>query len=321
MNVRVFGISDKTTLELLPIKTLSPSWQQDAVHRWIDVEAATQNELRELLAPLELQTTMLDACLHPERVERFISHRAALYLEVPTHLGWDESEKPYITILCLNTTLITIHRDRQHTIEDIIRGMDGEIPLHDNSSPALLEYLLREVSRHNIDMALAVRADAERLDLACREQPESLDPRQIALLRRKINHCAAVHDDHTYCAGVLQSVESEAFRMSEQSGFFEHMLTLAELARQLIDGAESRVRSLERDYELSVQKRVDNRLRFLTILSAVFLPLTLISAIYGMNFDDLPGMGIPYGYVIVIGLMLATAGITGGYLYWQRWFE
>jgi len=58
-----------------------------------------------------------------------------------------------------------------------------------------------------------------------------------------------------------------------------------------------------------------------TILSAVFLPLTLISAVYGMNFNDLPGMGVPYGYLVVIALMFATAGFTAGYLYWRGWFE
>jgi magnesium transporter len=66
---------------------------------------------------------------------------------------------------------------------------------------------------------------------------------------------------------------------------------------------------------------VDNRLRFLTILSSVFLPLTLISAIYGMNFNDLPAMNEPKGYLVVIALMLGTAGATGAYLYWRGWFE
>ena len=73
--------------------------------------------------------------------------------------------------------------------------------------------------------------------------------------------------------------------------------------------------------ELSVQKRVDNRLRFLTILSAVLMPLTLISGIYGMNFSDLPGMGVPDGHLFVIGFMLATALLTGIYLFWRGWFE
>jgi magnesium transporter len=143
----------------------------------------------------------------------------------------------------------------------------------------------------------------------------------ISKLRRRINHHAAVHDDHTYCAGVFQTVESEAFSASQQSQVYHDLLRLSELAGQLINGAESRVSSLERDYELSVQKRVDNRLRFLTILSAVLMPLTLISGIYGMNFSDLPGMGDPNGHLFVIGFMLATALLIGAFLHLRGWFE
>ena len=324
MRVRQFGISSRTTLQSLKETDLSPSWQQDDTHRWIDVEAATQDDLRQLLAPLDLHESLLNACLTPERSTRFISQLNALYFELPTHLGWDESEKPYLAVICLNTTIITIHRDPLHTIEDIISGLDEEVPLYAKTSSALLYYVSMEIGRCNVDAALDVRAEAEKLDQTSHESLDDVDPQMITALRRRINHYAAVHDDHTYCNGLLRTVESEAFSASQQSQFFHELLPLselAELARQLIDGADARVSSLERDYELSLQKRVDNRLRFLTILSAVLMPLSLISAIYGMNFNDLPGMGVPSGYWFVIGFMLATALLTGAYLYLRGWFE
>ncbi len=321
MNVKIFGISSKTTLQSLQETELSPSWQRDDTHRWIDVEAATQDDLRQLLEPLGLHKSLLEACLTPERSTRFISHRNALYLELPTHLGWDDAEKPYLSVICLNTILITIHRDPLHTLEDIISGLDEEVPLYANSSSALLHYVCMEIGRCNVDAALDVRAEAERLDQISNESLDEVDPQMISELRRKINHHAAVHDDHTYCAGVLQTVESEAFSASQQFHFYHELLRLTELAGHLIDGAESRVSSLERDYELSLQKRVDNRLRFLAILSAVLMPLTLISGIYGMNFSDLPGMGEPDGHLFVIGFMLVTALLSGIYLFWKGWFE
>lgn len=321
MNVRLFGISSKATLQSLKETDLSASWQQDDTHRWIDVEAATQDDLRQLLAPLSLHKSLLNACLKRERSTRFLSQRNALYLELPTHLGWDEVEKPYLSVICLHTTIITIHRDPLHTVEDIIQGLHEDVPLYAQTSSALLYYVLTEIGKCNVDAALNVRAAAEELDQISRESLEDIDAQMISTLRRKINHHTAVHDDHTYCAGVLQTVESEAFSVSQQSHFFHEMLTLSQLAGELIDGAESRVSSLERDYELSVQKRVDNRLRFLTILSAVLMPLTLISGIYGMNFTDMPGMGQPDGYFFIIGLMLTTALAIGVYLFWRGWFE
>jgi len=321
MKLRVFGITDRSTLEPLPDATLSASRQEDAATRWIDIEAATEQELGQLLAPLHVPAEILEACLQAERTARFISRPSALYLEVPTHHGWEAAERPYISLLCLKSTIITIHRDRQHTIEDIIREADAEVPLYAQTTSALLYYLLTEIGKCTVEAAMEVRALAEQLDQACHDQPDNLDPDQIAVLRRRVSHYSSVHDDHMYVAGVLQTVESEALRVSEQSQFFRGLPRLSELSGQLIDGAEARVASLQRDYELLLQNRVDNRLRFLTILSAVLLPLSLISGIYGMNFDDLPGMGTPHGYIIVIGMMLATAGLIAWYLLRRGWFE
>lgn len=321
MKVRVFGISDNSTLIHLAETKLSAIWLDDDKHRWIDIEAATAEELKQLLTPLNLRPEVLKACLQPERSERLMSQTAALYMEFPTHLGWDQSEKPYVSILCLHTTIITIHHDRLHTIEDVIRDLDGDVPLYANNSSALLYYLLIEIGKQNVDAALRVRDDAEILDHACHENPDALDPQIISTLRRKLSHYSSVHDDQSYCVGVLQTVESAVFRFSEQSKFFSDMLQLSELAGQIISGSANRVDSLQREYEAVVQSRVDSRLQFLTILSAVFLPLTLISAIYGMNFDDLPGMGVKSGYLIVIGIMLASAVFTAGYFYIRGWFE
>lgn len=321
MNVRVFGISDNSILIPLPETTLSASWVEDDEHRWIDIEAATSQELEQLLAPFHLRPEMLAACLTPERSERMLSQKKALYMEVPTHLGWDQSEKPYVSFLCLQSTIITIHRDRLHTIEDVIRDLDGDVPLYACNSSALLYYLLVEIGKQTVNAALRVREEAEQLDQACHENPDALDPQKIVVLRRKISHYAAVHDDHSYCAGVLQTVESAAFRFSEQSRFFGDTLQLSNLSGQIIAGTADRVNSLQRDYDALVQSRVESRLQFLTILSAVFLPLTLISGLYGMNFNDLPGMGIKSGYLIVIGIMLATAVFTAVYFYLRGWFD
>ena len=63
MNVRIFGISDHSTLSPLPETTLLESWQYDATHRWNDIESATPEEISRLLAPLELHPTILEACL------------------------------------------------------------------------------------------------------------------------------------------------------------------------------------------------------------------------------------------------------------------
>ncbi len=101
----------------------------------------------------------------------------------------------------------------------------------------MLYYVLVESGKCNVDAALDVRSEAERLDQISHDSLDDVDPQMISTLRRRINHYASVHDDHTYCTGLLRTVESEAFSASQQSQFFHELLRLSELAAHLVDGA------------------------------------------------------------------------------------
>jgi magnesium transporter len=46
----------------------------------------------------------------------------------------------------------------------------------------------------------------------------------------------------------------------------------------------------------------------LTVISAIFLPLTLLAGIYGMNFSVMPVLGWKHGYPVALLLMVAIAG-------------
>ncbi len=63
----------------------------------------------------------------------------------------------------------------------------------------------------------------------------------------------------------------------------------------------------------------NNIVRLISITSVIFLPLTLIASIYGMNFQAMPGLHSPEAFWIVVGVM---AAITVGLLAWfkrRRW--
>lgn len=48
-------------------------------------------------------------------------------------------------------------------------------------------------------------------------------------------------------------------------------------------------------------------MRLLTIISVFFMPLTFVTGLYGMNFESMPGLKSPYGYMIVVILMLCIS--------------
>ncbi len=58
------------------------------------------------------------------------------------------------------------------------------------------------------------------------------------------------------------------------------------------------------DVHLSFQSnRLNQQMRVLTVITILFMPLTVITGIYGMNFDNMPELHWRYGYFMVLGLM------------------
>jgi magnesium transporter len=61
-------------------------------------------------------------------------------------------------------------------------------------------------------------------------------------------------------------------------------------------------------------------MKTLTIVSALFIPLTFIAGIYGMNFQHMPELQYQNGYYIVIGVMAVIGIIMMFYFRKRKWF-
>jgi magnesium transporter len=53
--------------------------------------------------------------------------------------------------------------------------------------------------------------------------------------------------------------------------------------------------------------QLNNTMKILTIITAVFVPITFIAGLYGMNFDYMPELHHKYGYFFVLGTILTVA--------------
>lgn len=65
--------------------------------------------------------------------------------------------------------------------------------------------------------------------------------------------------------------------------------------------------SLENTYHAGLNMRLGQVMRLLTVISTIFIPLTFIVGVYGMNFDHMPELHWRYGYFAVMGLMGAIS--------------
>ncbi|NLX41197.1 MAG: magnesium/cobalt transporter CorA [Bacteroidales bacterium] len=73
-------------------------------------------------------------------------------------------------------------------------------------------------------------------------------------------------------------------------------------------------------YHSAMSTKLNDTMKLLTIFSVIFIPLTFIVGLYGMNFDNMPELHTKYGYFIVWGVMLIAVLVMLWYFKRKKWF-
>ena len=68
-------------------------------------------------------------------------------------------------------------------------------------------------------------------------------------------------------------------------------------------------------YFAAMSHRTTEIMRLLTLITAIFMPLTLITGLFGMNFDFIPGLHKSYGFWLSVAAMV---GVVAGMLAYFR---
>lgn len=101
------------------------------------------------------------------------------------------------------------------------------------------------------------------------------------------------------------------------SDIYDHLIKLADMVE-----SSREITSDLRDSYISVNSnRMNKHMMLLTVITTIFIPLTFLAGIYGMNFDYMPELNWKYGYFLILGVM-AFLGISM-FLWFKRkgWFD
>ncbi len=166
---------------------------------------------------------------------------------------------------------------------------------------ALQAALLAPRSRFDDWPALLAARDAlHRLEDTCEDQRSAIQEWIDAL------------DEWPLEADATKRRERELLRVRSRD-VLEHIERVLSHVRRLEQSADGAVQM----HFSALSNRTNDIMRTLTVLTAIFLPLNLITGIFGMNFDALPLIHSSTGFFVALGLMLCV-GIGLGLFFWRK---
>lgn len=290
---------------------------------WINVNGLSGGAVERICDALGIHPLVVEDILTTEHRPHVESYDDFLFIITkmlsPRADGSIEYEQ--VSIIVTNSTVVTIQEtpgDCFGPIRERIKSGAGRLR---RMGPGYLAYGLLDVIVDNYFFVLEGLGDRlDRFEFAAidpaasrRFMPELQELKEELLRLRRV--LWPVRDS----IAALTRLEGTRFS-SELSPFLRDLLENCIQAVEAVETYREHAASLLEVYLSSVSNRMNEVMKVLTIISTIFIPLTFLAGVYGMNFRYMPELALPWTYPALLGLMAVIA--CGMLVYFKRkhWF-
>lgn len=326
---------------IVPVDQLPPSAEdiagEDVV--WIDLADPTPEEESRILADFfRVHSLTLEDMTRPKRlpeegshlskVEEFPEYLFAIVNPLPAALtavssrpavpavqsepggepahGLRMKGRPQLSAVLTRHVLITHHVQRLDCVDEVVQslGRHGEKV---RRGPDYLYHLILDAMVD--DYAPVVDRVSSQLDGLERSVFRDPSPKQLAHLLRLKRLVSRLRKTLILEREVLARLTRGEFELVNEREIAYYRNVYDHLVRytELIESAREMVSDLMQTHLAAASNRLNRVMKYLTTISTIVLPMSLIAGIYGMNFrKNMPELDWEWGYPFALGLMAIT---------------
>ena len=285
---------------------------------WVDLNEPTKEESEILVDYFNFHPLSVEDATQVQQRPKFKQYDDYQFI-VFHALDLKTLESEEVDIFIGEDFIVTFHRERYEEIDTIKRKLFNEtieinepkdILLHilddivDNYFPFIYDIedkVFNFEDRHNLDITTKTLID------------DTFDLRQeLLIIKRTVQPMKDL---------VYRMREGKVLHLNEQQFLYithinDHLMKQMEM----VDSSREMTSDIRDNYISLNSFKMNNIMKILTIYSVVFMPLTLIAGIYGMNFTNMPELEWHDGYYIVLVIMAVIAIIMLIVFKKKRWF-
>ncbi len=255
---------------------------------WIDIEGPTRDDLERLREPFGLHPLAIEDCLTQDQRPKLEEYPSNVFVVIHelTRNG-DELEGKEIHAFLGERSLITVRDHHCRRVEELVSRVLGASDLHERGI-AFVYYLLADaVASHNAVTLDELTEAIDDIEQQVLEGENQTTLPRIFSLKHSLGAARRALSPQRDLFASLSRLQSRW--VGERTAFY---------FRDVYDKLARTVETLESNRDLLgnvmeahfsvVAQRTNDIVKRLTILSAIFLPLTFLTGFFGQNFDHLP---------------------------------
>ena len=296
---------------------------------WLDVTNPTPEELDQLALRYNLPAHTVQDCLEPEHLPKFEKLGGMNFLILRTYDDHATSDADTIQELTRKVAVfenqdlvLTIHRSALKFLESV--KLEWKQSCKDGHScqahHVLLDILRAAMESYEVPMAQN-RNTLEDFEVKVfRHEGDSFEDGYYLkrrantfkrMIRLTLDILPRIADQYKDESALLQDIRERGDRLLYMADeFFDNINNLLNLYLSL--SSHRLTQSAHRQNEV---------MRLLTIFSVFFMPLNLVTGIYGMNFEHMPELKWHYGYYLALGMLGVITLTIGGLFYKMGYFR
>ena len=287
--------------------------------RWLNINGLHDESLMQAVVErFDLHSLVVEDILNTDHRPKVEEYQDSLFV-VAKMLRTDPKngllQVEQISFILLKGMLISFQERTGDVLEPVRERLRKGVGRTRKSGVDYLLYALLDVIVDHYFVVLEELSDRiEELESKVITRPGNEDLRAIQRLRGQLISVSRHVTPMRELSGRLNTMESTLIERATRrylNDLQDHTVYIAET----IGTYRELLTSLENTYHAGVNLRMGEVMKLLTVISTIFIPLTFIVGVYGMNFRIMPELEWKYGYLAVMGVM---ALISLAMLVWFR---
>jgi magnesium transporter len=304
----------------LAVDGIAPPTDQSIT--WVDVGGVHQIDLLESLGKqFHLHPLLLEDIANTDQRPKLEDYETCLFLVIKMLSVTDRQDIAVEQVsLVLGPNFVLSFQENGAdvftSVRDRLRGGKGR--LRQSGADHLLHALVDAIVDQYFEVLEVLGEKIETLqDLVVSDpNPETLH--RIHILKRQLMFLRRAVWPLREAANNLSRSESPFLQESTKVFFrdvYDHVV-------QIVDTIETLREMVSAGLDIylsSISYRSNSVMKVLTIITTIFMPLTFIVGIYGMNFEHMPELKWEWGYFLVLGVMMVIAIAMLGFFKLKKW--
>ncbi|MCW3785381.1 magnesium/cobalt transporter CorA [Plebeiibacterium sediminum] len=291
---------------------------------WINIDGLHDTSLmKEISSHFNIENYIIAEVLETHKRPKIHDYDDYIMLSTKMLQYNAETEKIFsenLSIIFNNNTLISFQErvgDFFDPVRERIRKNRRRIR---NSGPDYLAFALLDIVVDNYIHTVSLLGEKiEELDDELIRQPSTDNLEKINKYKVEVSYLRKTIKPCREMILGLCKLDSELISDQIQSHLHELQNNI-ELANESIDNYRDILSDQLNIFHTTVAYKLNDILKFLTIFSVIFIPITFIAGIYGTNFDYIPELHYKYSYFIMWGAILSTVIVMITYFKRKKWF-